>query len=854
MPVISKITGAPFRFWCQKILPAVYDDSLSYYELLCKAVDYLNKVMEDDISITNLVNQLEEFVNNYFNNLDVQEEINNKLDDMAENGELYALIERFTQPIIDEINNNITAFESATNERFNETDTAIQNQSDNILVLESRMDGFSSLPDGSLSTSADAELVDIRVSTSGLVYPTAGDAVRAQVKNSDANYEENKYNIEQIINGDYQYLNWNSRTSSSNYWLDTTTTTVKRSTSADVSYGTYEPMHLKAGTYYLHMISDTLTFINTTKLSDYTGYTAVNTYNGTLNLSQDSTIYITTYHPSAVRWSYSMLSTSMLTTGTTATNNSYRYGYYNAHIVADNVSERLYSVSVKEYAGNTAKIQYCKSSERTTSSYWNYYDNIMHIGSSNNYWRFEPIYIPAGTYYGYYISAPFTLICTYDNQFTKMTDYTGYTENGVKSKLVLNNDSCLYITGTSAETMLFNYDETDNAYKDFGIFDTDGLHKKIEVGTGKPYTTITSALASIPAGTWLGNQYDVIISTGTYAETEIRPADGVNLIGSTGNRNDVIISGALEPNATNQQIEGTCTIVLVKSNTLKNITVKGKNLRYPIHSESGGVYKNWIQKLYNVAVIHEGNEEVVQYRTGQGDTTPVWDSTHAWGEGASANSYAEFINCYFEGGNAPFYIHDSTATDSNMPYKHVLNNCKMVNNDPDMLGVWNTAVIIDNAVNRGCTNNIIEMNDCSFGNGSVRITNTYPIFVYMHGCNNVPVRVDTPANGYPETDYVTVKKYIGSTALQNGDILKYDKHVNYVSLADQTTPIELIAGMYIGGGAVQGDLVQVISKTYQNVVRGTAVGTMYYVNASGKLVTSGTIPVSVSLGEFSKLL
>lgn len=34
------------RFWCQKILPAVYDDSLSYYELLAKLVAKLNEVIE----------------------------------------------------------------------------------------------------------------------------------------------------------------------------------------------------------------------------------------------------------------------------------------------------------------------------------------------------------------------------------------------------------------------------------------------------------------------------------------------------------------------------------------------------------------------------------------------------------------------------------------------------------------------------------------------------------------------------------------------------------------------------------------------------------------------------------------
>lgn len=40
-------TLRPFRFWCQKVLPLVYDDSLSYYELLAKVVDYLNKTRED---------------------------------------------------------------------------------------------------------------------------------------------------------------------------------------------------------------------------------------------------------------------------------------------------------------------------------------------------------------------------------------------------------------------------------------------------------------------------------------------------------------------------------------------------------------------------------------------------------------------------------------------------------------------------------------------------------------------------------------------------------------------------------------------------------------------------------------
>ena len=37
----------PFRAYCQKILPLTYDDSMSYYELLCRVVEYLNLINEN---------------------------------------------------------------------------------------------------------------------------------------------------------------------------------------------------------------------------------------------------------------------------------------------------------------------------------------------------------------------------------------------------------------------------------------------------------------------------------------------------------------------------------------------------------------------------------------------------------------------------------------------------------------------------------------------------------------------------------------------------------------------------------------------------------------------------------------
>mgnify|MGYP003290322510 CR=1 FL=1 len=90
----------PFRFWCQTVLPLVYDDSLSYYELLSKVVSYLNatigdlnKLTEEYSDIRNAYKELEAFVNNYFENLDVSAEINAKLDQMAEDGDFDEMVE-----------------------------------------------------------------------------------------------------------------------------------------------------------------------------------------------------------------------------------------------------------------------------------------------------------------------------------------------------------------------------------------------------------------------------------------------------------------------------------------------------------------------------------------------------------------------------------------------------------------------------------------------------------------------------------------------------------------------------------------------------------------------------------------
>ena len=79
-------------------------DALTDYGLVSKIVEYLNKVItqtntttENMQSLQTAFNTLKDYVDNYFDTLDVQEEINNKLDDMAEQGVLTDIIAHYLQ-------------------------------------------------------------------------------------------------------------------------------------------------------------------------------------------------------------------------------------------------------------------------------------------------------------------------------------------------------------------------------------------------------------------------------------------------------------------------------------------------------------------------------------------------------------------------------------------------------------------------------------------------------------------------------------------------------------------------------------------------------------------------------------
>lgn len=107
LKTVDTVDTRPFKKLVMTIgeLPTSFIESMTYYELLAWFTNYLETVIIPTVNnnaeavkeLQDLFTELKNFVDNYFDNLDVQEEINNKLDDMVEDGTLQEIITTYIQ-------------------------------------------------------------------------------------------------------------------------------------------------------------------------------------------------------------------------------------------------------------------------------------------------------------------------------------------------------------------------------------------------------------------------------------------------------------------------------------------------------------------------------------------------------------------------------------------------------------------------------------------------------------------------------------------------------------------------------------------------------------------------------------
>lgn len=138
--MINTINLPPFKKMCITIgnLPSSFMESMTYYEALCWLYKYFEETLLPAINtnseaITELQTAfitLKEYVDNYFDNLDVQEEINNKLDAMAESGELEDIIEQ----ILATSNSDIHFIRTHKTDNVSGNNTVITSEDGNVII------------------------------------------------------------------------------------------------------------------------------------------------------------------------------------------------------------------------------------------------------------------------------------------------------------------------------------------------------------------------------------------------------------------------------------------------------------------------------------------------------------------------------------------------------------------------------------------------------------------------------------------------------------------------------------------------------------------------------------------------
>lgn len=107
---------SPFKWFVLNNFPFIDADfdAMTEWQLFQKIGEWINKIIDSQNTVGTEMEkvvqayiELYNYVDNYFKNLDVQDEINNKLNEMAESGELTELIKKYVDPIFNEFSENI---------------------------------------------------------------------------------------------------------------------------------------------------------------------------------------------------------------------------------------------------------------------------------------------------------------------------------------------------------------------------------------------------------------------------------------------------------------------------------------------------------------------------------------------------------------------------------------------------------------------------------------------------------------------------------------------------------------------------------------------------------------------------
>ena len=221
---IDKRPLEPFKVWCQKVLPAVYDDSLSYSELLNKVVNYLNDVIEvtnslrtrvEDISVdfesltaafAKLVNDIQDYLNSEEFLENVENTVEDYIDSLVLDGTFTGIVEPILESMVP------LAVTTWLNEHITETSPpvddslSISGAAADALVTGDRIRALEATGLRRLTEAEIEDISDFESMEKGVYFSMSGADIKAKI--TDFPFTLNDDNTYMVVS--YRYRTANS--------------------------------------------------------------------------------------------------------------------------------------------------------------------------------------------------------------------------------------------------------------------------------------------------------------------------------------------------------------------------------------------------------------------------------------------------------------------------------------------------------------------------------------------------------------------------------------------------------------------------------------------------------------------
>ena len=708
--------------------------------------DLLTQWEEQQVEFSDLKDAwqaLHDYVENYFDNLDVQEEINRKLDAMVADGSFEIIVTRIIDNYTESFDDKIFMLHTAMIEADN--------------AINARIDTFTTLAEG--STTGDAELIDARIGANGYTYASAGDAIRGQV---DLLTQHNGSYV-QIEEPQLKYV---FPVLNTGKIYDVQNIVINRDKFADVAL-----VNSLAGAFSVKIPLEGVTSITypVVNSAQYGNFICDKNDYVIMKLAQTSVpsgSYVTTVVP----WNASYMVLDMPESLQGISLNVVLYTEPINYARMDRIQDKtVHKVAVDALLNAERIMPGAVTGENLNGGTRSGNTITLPSGSSglNTYIQYR-IATPRGAKNApikavMVVRAAGYLVLGDEFLFTLLDGTTAYDTKEIV-RLDDNRIICMFTLTANDDEYLLSFQckrgaaltsdrtiQIESAFMESAAFSNSGMnsgHTTVyTVGTGKMFTSLRDALELCTNGSkqnryiveWyaLGNVYEVdndLTSADTDPGSTYRgltvPAY-TKLFGCDNYRRNVIHL-YLDDSHSATVRNRFSAINLAENGEIENLTIVGENIRYAVHDDTGSYNPEWaVKTIRNCRVVSVNTIQTraygAGYRSGQNwkfencifeltgselATNYAAFSAHN-NNGFTKPATLEFNNCRFYGGGAGAAFGSLNTNDSDVINEIIMNGCKCTSNT-------GYGVLLFNEANTGCQTSITGSNN-SFGNDGVEI-------------------------------------------------------------------------------------------------------------------------------------